>query len=329
MDWPTFALVGRTFAQAFPRGALFTTLTGVGDYLLVGFKGEVGLDPDTAGRNLVHARESRNMVLPDYRLLYRLIITEDLERLFGPGPLHTDNRPRLEFAAPRQLHTSDASIEENLSQRGTLSARSRAVVRETEGAAARLDLLAFSASVGSPLFNAISPEELSPDHRHRYHRILDAYCSETAVEDYGLIPDSAASARCAEHQAAKIRSHLSRVPRDAAAHYSLGLALQQTGHNREALAAFEKAVSINPFHAPAYNNMGIAHVREADFEKAEAAFLKALSVNPAHANAHFNLARIALQQGEKDKAMARLRQGLQHEENPRARALLRELLLTE
>jgi spermidine synthase len=41
MDWPTFALVGRTFAQVFPNSILVSVITTPygADYLLVGFKG--------------------------------------------------------------------------------------------------------------------------------------------------------------------------------------------------------------------------------------------------------------------------------------------------
>ncbi|MFO7569174.1 MAG: fused MFS/spermidine synthase, partial [Smithellaceae bacterium] len=46
MDWNTFALVGRTFADVFPNALLVTAEpAGLGrDYLFVGFKGEKGLD---------------------------------------------------------------------------------------------------------------------------------------------------------------------------------------------------------------------------------------------------------------------------------------------
>ncbi|MFA6472465.1 MAG: fused MFS/spermidine synthase, partial [Candidatus Latescibacterota bacterium] len=47
MDWNTFTLIGRTFQKVFPNGNLARTSdTGV-DFLLIGFKGDNGLDMDT------------------------------------------------------------------------------------------------------------------------------------------------------------------------------------------------------------------------------------------------------------------------------------------
>ena len=42
IDWPTFAMVGRTFADVFPEGLLMRMLSS--DFLLVGFAGPRALD---------------------------------------------------------------------------------------------------------------------------------------------------------------------------------------------------------------------------------------------------------------------------------------------
>jgi spermidine synthase len=84
------------------------------DYLLVGFKGKGRLILDHAKRKITHARRSKNISLSDPRLLYRLIVSEDLQGLFGQGPVNTDSRPRLEFSAPRLIYQDDPAIRRNI-----------------------------------------------------------------------------------------------------------------------------------------------------------------------------------------------------------------------
>ena len=74
MDWPTFALIGRTFAQVFPNSLLVNLdllnidpLSIGADYLLIGFKGDKGLDIDIAEQNLIYAQQSKNMTILNHR----------------------------------------------------------------------------------------------------------------------------------------------------------------------------------------------------------------------------------------------------------------------
>ncbi|UCC44595.1 MAG: fused MFS/spermidine synthase, partial [Candidatus Zixiibacteriota bacterium] len=116
MDWATLAMVGRTFTRAFPNSILMMPrFAGVGgDCFLIGFKGAPRLDPNTAGEKIKYARKSDNITLGDHRMLYSFIIHENLMAFFGDGPINTDNRPRLEFAAPRQQYTTDQSLMQRL-----------------------------------------------------------------------------------------------------------------------------------------------------------------------------------------------------------------------
>jgi spermidine synthase len=329
MDWPTFALAGRTFSRVFPNSLLMTTLTGLGDYLLVGFKGSGGLDLKVARKNLPYAEKSRNMTLKDPRLIYQLIVSEDLKALFGPGPIHTDNRPRLEFSAPKQLYQSGTSVDETVAQRRSLSQKTREIVRATSSADGLLDMLAFSASAYSPLFGILNPDTATPAQRDRYFRILQSYCDRNLVETYTPFPNQATRESCARRQIKRIRQHLSEAPGDASGYYSLGIALKEAGHGDEAVKAYAKAVSLNPQNADAYNNLGIIHMENGDLKKARDACGKALAVDPTHANALFNLAQIALREGKKDEALSHLRKGLQYEDNPVAKRLVREILLSD
>jgi spermidine synthase len=329
MDWPTFAMAGRTFREVFPDSLLMATLTGVGDYLLVGFNGQKGFDLGVARKNFAYSRQSRNMSLPDPRLLYHLIISEDLAGLFAAGPLHTDNWPRLEFAAPKKLNSSDSAIEERLSQGRHLSRQSRDIVEASSHMQSLIDMVEFSASVFCSLFEIVDTNNAAPDQMDRYIKIIDEYCNQTPVESYDSFPEPVLRQRCADLQVSRIRRHLSLNPDDAPAHFRLGLALTQIGDTDAAIAAFQKAVALDPFHAKAYNSLGVAYQQSGEHLKAQKAFFAALSINPSHAKAYFNLAQIALQQGKRDEAIQFLREGLQYEENPQAKRLLQQVLLSD
>jgi spermidine synthase len=327
MDWPTFALAGRTFCDVFPQSLMMRTLTGVGDYLLIGFKGKAALDLEAARRNMVYARKSTNMTLDDPAILYQLIVSEDLKALFGAGPIHTDDRPLLEFAAPRQLYTEDIQVEKHIARRAWLSKETRRVIEADKDTEARLDMVAFAASAFTPVFRLVEPNELNPQQEERYLEVLDGYCQNVVVGDYDVLPDRSLRMRCASRQLDEIRKHLSFHPRDGRAYRNMAIALKQAGKTREAIQALEKAISLNPFDFRASNNLGLIFMEQGDLEGAEKAFRTSIQVNPAHANAYFNLAEIQARQGQRKEAAFLIRQGLRYEDNPVAHRLLRELLL--
>ena len=59
-----------------------------------------------------------------------------------------------------------------------------------------------------------------------------------------------------------------------------GVALRDLGRHEEAIAAFDKAIEIDPQCAKAWNNKGIALDKLAKHEEAKEAFEKALEINP-------------------------------------------------
>jgi predicted O-linked N-acetylglucosamine transferase (SPINDLY family) len=60
----------------------------------------------------------------------------------------------------------------------------------------------------------------------------------------------------------------------------MGIALQDQGKLEEAIASYEKALSLKPDDASAYNNMGIALQDQGKLEEAIASYEKALSLKP-------------------------------------------------
>ena len=65
----------------------------------------------------------------------------------------------------------------------------------------------------------------------------------------------------------------------------MGNALKDQGKLDEAIAAYNKALSIKPDYADAYNNMGNALQDQGKLDEAIAAYNKALSLKPDYAEA--------------------------------------------
>ena len=293
MDWPTFALIGRTFSRVFQNSLLLTTVEA--DHLLVGFSGLEGFDPAVARKNLKYAQRSTNVSIPNASLPFRMIVTENLKTFFGPGPLHTDTWPRLEFAAPRQLHKYDLPSQERMTIGHDLSAKTRAIVEAGNDTDAMLDMLEFAASAHVPHLEISHLENASAAQKERLRTILDGYCSETLVRNYDMFPDQGMKVECAGHQAERIRRHLAAKPADASAYYDLARALEEMGNMEEAIQALQNAITLNPFYVNAYNRLGVIMNKQGRLEEAVGCFKKVLRIKPGDAVAMQHLESISHQ----------------------------------
>jgi tetratricopeptide (TPR) repeat protein len=72
----------------------------------------------------------------------------------------------------------------------------------------------------------------------------------------------------------------------------------------KAIAAYNKAIEVNPQYAEAYKNRGIVYLDLKDYDKAMADNNKAIEVNPQYSNAYNNRGNVYSDLKEYDKAMA-------------------------
>jgi protein O-GlcNAc transferase len=95
---------------------------------------------------------------------------------------------------------------------------------------------------------------------------------------------------------------------------NLGGAYVMAGRHREAIPLLETACDTEPYNAMIWVNLGAAYLgnpvlatREQQMQ-AIAAFEKALQLNPAAPNVHYNLGLIFVDRGDTDLAVAAFRQ---------------------
>lgn len=182
MNWPTLALVGRSFVSVFPDSVMLNTdPSGRGrDFLLLGFKGDSGLVLSRARQNIRFLKKSDNIRLPRPELFYHLLVTEDLEALFGPGPVHTRQNPVLEFAAPRHMYEGERArqtiIKKNRERR-QISPEKETIIRGlASDVAAQIDYAAFALSVYAPFSQMVDLSRANERQKEALIDLMSAYC---------------------------------------------------------------------------------------------------------------------------------------------------------
>jgi tetratricopeptide (TPR) repeat protein len=98
--------------------------------------------------------------------------------------------------------------------------------------------------------------------------------------------------------------------------YNLGIALRDQQKLDEAIAAYKKAIELNPKYATAYNNLGIALSDQQKLDEAIAAYKKAIELNPKDATAYNNLGIALSDQQKLDEAIAAHKKALTLPDTP-------------
>jgi spermidine synthase len=305
LDWPTLTLVGRTFAEIFPNSVLaVTNPSGLGrDFLLIGFKGKDGLNPEYARQNVAYAAQSGNVILTDPVVLYRQLVSENLPALFGQGPVHTDNRPLLEFSAPRLMYRSDdPAIFDNLVKKRTLGETSKNIILHSNADVdSRLAHAMYALSVYKPFRNMVDPSELDSGQARQYIRKVEKYCAENIVRPN--IFDEVLARLCLKVQIHSLESRLDEVPYKAASYTMLGTLYSAEGNADMAIRYYSKSLQIDGDNAPVRASLGAVLVDQGRPDEAIFHFMEALKIDPYYAATYNNLGIALMNLGRSDEGI--------------------------
>ena len=245
--------------------------------------------------------------------------------MFEDGMRHSDNWPRLEFAAPRDIYGRGAQLEVEMVKRRKLSLKTKTITAAISDLDSALDLAEFTTSLYSFAFPPVDISGAADEQKDRYYRLVKDFCSKRLVKDYGMFRDIPAKQVCSQIQVEHIRRHLKSMPQDAVAYHELGIVYARRGDLEESIQALEKCLSLEPDRTDVRYNLGKVYAMSGDISRANENLRKAIRANPSYAEAYFFLAELNLKQGEKYEAVKNLREGLLLEENLKARRLLRKL----
>lgn len=313
MDWSNFALVGRTFADVFPNSIMVSTApSGMGpDYLLVGFKGERQLELSVAQRNLEYAQRSKNIVLSDPRLIYRMILSEDLRPLFGEGPLNTDDTPLLEFAAPKLLYEVDTTIEQNILSRRRLSAETQDIISQVKASVdLQIDYVAYALSVHTPFAAMVDLANATEAQRQRFFELTDNYIATHSV-NFDLFTDTTLKRYWRELQIASIEANIANLPNKALSYSYMGDFYRDLNRLDEAVAAYQKSLEYDNRVASVRCNLGAVLTQQGLQGVAIAQFDAALKIDPRLANAYVGKGIALALQNKPEEALEHLRRAVE------------------
>ncbi len=99
-------------------------------------------------------------------------------------------------------------------------------------------------------------------------------------------------------------------PGYARAHNGLALAYNEKGMYDESIKECLKAIELDPGVAAAYGNLGIVYLNSGYSSMAEESFRKAISIDAAHAVSHYYLGIIYREKGLRDKAERKFKDAL-------------------
>jgi spermidine synthase len=320
MDWESFALIGRTFARAFPESLMVCTNPArPSDYLFVGIQGKGGLDPNVAARNLEYAQKSRNIHLADSRIFYSLILSDELKNFFGDGSINTDNHPLLEYHAPRTMHQTDDTIIRkieagmglNLSK--ILAARIRENQNDIDRQIGDAEyFLNFQSIDDSALRYRVDLASATTRQKERYADAVEQFCRHNVVTDFSLIVDSGIRERCFSAQQQAAAARLEKAEDKAPLYSHLGLICLRNRRPEKAVEYFSREIALNPGDKVSLNNLGTAYTSLGLYAEAIEQFSKALKIDPDYAQAHANIGICLASQGRShlDEAIRHYRAAL-------------------
>jgi tetratricopeptide (TPR) repeat protein len=103
---------------------------------------------------------------------------------------------------------------------------------------------------------------------------------------------------------------------EAERYFQRGLTLEETGAPiTEAMAAYEKAIELNPHAAGALVNLGTIFFRDRKLKKAESCYGRAVVADPQYPLAHFNIANLYDEQGRAEAARTHYEEAIRLDPN--------------
>ncbi len=272
-----YRIITRTFKSAFPNTTLWFKYTN-NFMILIGMNEPLQIDFQDFDQRLHQPKVLADLASIDvddpYTLLDSFMMDADtIDQYVGEGPIHTDNRPYIEFSGGKDLQ--------------------RVVFVNLGG------MLPFRQKVWPFLVNTGK----SPEEREQVKARLDRYFEAT---QYTIRGEMLCVVEQYEDVIGLFRTALRINPSDKNTRYLLekiietftikslnrAATLRSQGRLDEALALMQKIVALDPSFAAGYNNIGFLCQEMNNYDAAVKAYKQAMAVDPNLVDARYNLAML-------------------------------------
>jgi tetratricopeptide (TPR) repeat protein len=113
-----------------------------------------------------------------------------------------------------------------------------------------------------------------------------------------------------EEAVAAFRRAIALQPDFAGAYLNFGRALKRQNKLDEAVGAYRQTIALQPNYSAAYHNLGLVLLDQNKLEEAVAAFRRAIALQPDFAGDYWNLGRALYRQNKLDEAVGAYRQAI-------------------
>ena len=305
---PEYRMIVRTFRTVFPHASIWLTTEYT---ILVGTTRPTKIDfgrvrTELARPEIDETLRSVNLRGP-YAFIGCLVMAEEtIGRYVGPGPINTDDRPRISFLRPsdpgRDKHLAILSGLNRLRENpyiylSNICPEDRGQVRgemdryfRSRGHTIRGDILRFGGKLTAAEAEYRIAREINPEDRNAAHFYEDILRhQDDTIQQY-------------ERRAASSGS--------AIAYAELGGVYHAKRMYDKAMSAYRKALERDPNMAGVWNNIGNIHRDQGDYAKAWEAYERALRMDPSFFYARVNLANILRARGEHARALDEIKAAL-------------------
>ena len=143
--------------------------------------------------------------------------------------------------------------------------------------------------------------QVQPMHTRKSSQSIPAICWHTTILGWHFTTKETYQAQLL---LAAYKRAISIDPSDMLVNYNLGLALYDQGDLSGAVAESKRAIAIDPKHASALRNLGLALSSQGDSAGAVAAYKRVIPIDPKHATTRRNLGLALYDQGNLSGAVA-------------------------
>jgi len=302
MSLRDFKIGIKTFQSVFPHTSLW--LSGGGDTILIGTGQALKIKYEVLKERFKNSNiksDLKKMVLdkPASFLTNFLMGEKRVIKYTGDVlPLNTDNRPIIEFSAPRSLYNSDAQQKNYLSMVNARESVSPFLSYKKEDSI-KLHFRLANAYIKREFYNQALQELLEIIKKRPAHKVARNMLGYVylCIEDY-------------DKARAEFQYLVTTYPNFAPAFINMGQYYLALGDYEQAIKMLKKAIKICPQNALPYNNLGNIYRKQKDYDRAIKEFKNAIKLNPELYIAYDNLGLVYLRKGLINQAIKEFKKAI-------------------